>query len=107
MILAAVAVRIERLKLLSRREPERPATDEFTPVELRAITLLRFGKKARQRVPEGKVPTLAQATLWVAELGGHTGKSSGGPPGSVTLRRGLETVMVAARALDALDGTCD
>ena len=41
-ILAAVAVRIERIKLLSRREPERPATDEYTAIELKAIVLLRF-----------------------------------------------------------------
>ena len=107
MILATVAVRVERLKLLSRREPERPATDEFSAVELRAITLLRFGKKAKLLLPDGVVPTIAQATLWVAEIGGYTGKSSGGPPGSVTLTRGLREVQVAVRALDAMEGSSD
>lgn len=106
-ILAAVAVRIERIKLLSRKEPERPATDEFSPAELRAITLLRFEKVATQHFSNGIVPTLAQATLWLAQIGGYTGKSSGGPPGSVTLARGLREVATAVRTLDALAGSCD
>lgn len=98
-MLAAVAVRIERLKLLSRKEPERPASDEFTPTELRAIILLRFGDKARQVLPDATEPTLKQAVQWVAEIGGYTGKSSGGPPGTVTLSRGLREVLVAVRVL--------
>ena len=104
MILAAVAVRIERIKLLSRREPERKATDEFSALELRAITLLHFGKAAKQRFSAGIVPTLAEATLWVAKIGGYTGKSSGGPPGSIVIGRGLREVQVAVRALKALEG---
>ncbi len=98
-ILAAVAVRIERIKLLSRTEPERPATDEFSDAELRAITLLRFEHSARQHYGDGVVPTLAQATRWLAEIGGYTGKSSGGPPGTVTLTRGLNDVTIMVKAL--------
>jgi hypothetical protein len=105
-ILAAVAVRVERIKLLSRREPDRPATDEFSPTELRAITLLRFGKSAKRRFSNAVIPTLGHATLWVAQLGGYTGKSSGGPPGSATLARGLEQVATLVQGLEALEG-CD
>lgn len=106
-ILAAVAVRAERIKHLSRQEPDRPASDEFSPVEIRAITLLRFGKSAKKRLDAAQVPTLAQATLWLAQIGGYTGKSSGGPPGSVTLTRGLKEVAAVVRAFDALEATCD
>jgi hypothetical protein len=35
-------------------------------------------------VRSAQVPTLAQTTLWVAKIGGYAGKSSDGPPGSVT-----------------------
>jgi len=42
---------------------------------------------------------LAKATLWLAEIGGYTGKSSGGPPGSTTLARGLAQVQAAVRVL--------
>jgi hypothetical protein len=106
-ILAAVAVRAERIKHLSRQEPNRPASDEFSPVEIRAITLLRFGKSAKKHLEAAQVPTLAQATLWLAQIGGYTGKSSGGPPGSVTLTRGLKEVAAVVRAFDALEVTCD
>lgn len=106
-ILAAVAIRVERLKLLSRKEPDRPATDEFSAVELRALKLLRFGKAANKGASRATVPTLSEATLWLAQLGGYTGKSSGGPPGTVTLGRGLTQVEAAARALEALNGPCD
>lgn len=106
-VLAAVAVRIERLKMLSREQPDQPASLEFTPVELRAIVLVRFGEKARQRLADGTVPTMAQAVQWVAEIGGYTGKSSGGPPGSVVISRGLREVLTVARALAALESTCD
>ena len=106
-ILAAVATRIERIKLLSRKEPERPASDEFTPIELRAIALLRFGDKANEMIPVGTVPAIKQVVQWIAEIGGYTGKSSGGPPGSVTLSRGLGEVLVVARVLSVLPAICD
>ena len=102
-LLAAVAVRIERLKLLARTEPARLATDEFTEVELRAIALVRFGTSAGQHLIAAPTPTIAQAVQWLAEIGGYTGKSSGGPPGSVTIGRGLKDVIVVARALAAQD----
>lgn len=101
-ILAAVAVRVERLKLLSRREPERPATDEFSPLELRALVLLRFGKSGESKLANGAVPTLKDAVLWLAQIGGYTGKSSGGPPGSATLTRGFSELSVAVRTLEAV-----
>jgi len=101
-LLAAVAARIERIKRLSRTEPDLPASVEFSAREIRAVILLRHGKKAAAVLRSGAVPTLAQLTRWVADLGGYTGKSSGGPPGSVTLARGLSHVQTAVRALAAL-----
>ncbi len=100
-LLAAVAARIERIKRLSRAEPDLPASVEFTAREIRAVVLLRHGKKAATILRSGG-PTLAQLTRWVADLGGYTGKSSGGPPGSVTLARGLCHVQTAVRTLAAL-----
>ena len=102
-ILIAVAARIERIKHLSREEPDRPASDEFSPTEIKATVLLRFGKSGRGKPAPDARPTLGQVTLWIAELGGYTGRtSSGGPPGSIVLARGLESVRAAAQALEAL-----
>jgi hypothetical protein len=102
-ILIGVAVRIERIKQLSREQPERPATDEFSPAEIKAAALLHFGKAGNAKVGPGTAPTIGDVTLWIAYIGGYTGRSSsGGPPGSIVLARGLDSVRTTAKALEAL-----
>jgi Transposase DNA-binding/Transposase Tn5 dimerisation domain len=103
IILIAVAARIERIKQLSREQPHLPATDEFSPAEIKAAALLYFGKAGKTKVNPAATPTIAEVTLWIAFLGGYTGKtSSGGPPGTITIARGLQSVRAAAQALEAL-----
>jgi hypothetical protein len=95
-IMAAVAARIERLKTRSRTEPDSLAGRELTSFEIRALLQLqRRHKKRTETVPDTE-PTPAQAIWWLAELGGYTGKSSGGPPGSITIRRGLDYIAPGA-----------
>jgi hypothetical protein len=102
-ILMGVAARIERIKQLSREQPELPATDEFSPVEIKAAALLYFGKAAKTKLKGAVKPTVADVTLWIACLGGYTGRtSSGGPPGSIVISRGLQSVRAAAKAIEAL-----
>lgn len=88
-LLSAVAARIERLKYLARRTPDTPASVEFASEEIVALTLdqQRRTSPRRRRLPE--MPTISEATAWVAELGGWIGPRNG-PPGSTTLARGLE-----------------
>lgn len=93
-ILAAVATRIERLKRLSRTQPETPATLEFTALELRALKMIKFGVDR----PEHE-PTMAEAVSWLAEIGGYANKYSGKPPGATVLGRGLRYLRPAARML--------
>jgi Transposase DNA-binding/Transposase DDE domain len=103
ILMAAVAARIERLKMLSRTQPELPAGRELTEFQIRAlIELKRRYKKRTETIPDTE-PTLAQAIWWLAELGGYTGKSSGGPPGSIAIRRGLDYIAPAAALLEALE----
>jgi hypothetical protein len=98
-MLAAVAARIERLKHLAREEPTRPATEELSAIEARTLVLLaRKYKKRTETVPD--VMTMAEATEWIARLGGYTGKSSGGPPGSITIGRGLKRLAMAAEGVE-------
>lgn len=99
--LAAVAVRAERLKRLAREQPNRPASDEFSPMELKALRLAKERQKKRTEVLSDR-PTLAEAVRWVADLGGYTGKSSGGPPGVITIGRGLHYLRIATEILEAL-----
>ena len=92
-ILASVAMRIVRLKYLSRNTPQRPATVELSEYEIKAARLLRKPKGATAN------PTIAQVVDWIAELGGYTGKSSGGPPGAIVIARGLDYISPVARLL--------
>lgn len=103
IVLAAVATRIERLKRKARMAPDAPATDELSSVEVRALLLLRSANHQRRglRVSE-RTLTLRDALLMIAELGGYTGKSSGGPPGAITLARGLFRLRDAADTLRAM-----
>ncbi len=89
-LLAAVATRVEQLKHLARTTPEAPASIAFKESEIQAlIAAKRYFRSRPDTIPDG-MPTIAQAVRWVADLGGYTGKSSGGPPGSITIARGLE-----------------
>ena len=99
LVLATVAVRIERMKLISRANPDAPATEVFSDAEIQAIILLK--RRNGRKIPDG-MPTVAKATTWLAELGGYTGKSSGGPPGTVTLSRGLLRMRAVADAIEVL-----
>jgi hypothetical protein len=101
IILAAVACRIERLKLLARDTPNALADAEFSEIELHALILLKRRSKRKNEIISDEIPTISQATIWLAEIGGYTGKSSGGPPGSITLSRGLFKLRAAADAIAA------
>jgi hypothetical protein len=98
-ILAPVAIRIERLKRLARIHPDAPATIDLSPFELRALKMLKFGDH-----PPEPLPTIAQAVLWIAELGGYANKYSGKPPGATVLGRGLKYLRPAARLLEIQHG---
>lgn len=95
VLLASVAMRALRLSYRVREAPHAPATCEFTPEEVEAVIVLKRPKG----VSRSDVPTLEQVVLWVAELGGYTGKHSGGPPGPTVLARGLKEVVVAAKTI--------
>lgn len=88
-ILAAVATRIERLKYFARNKPDEPASTELAPEEIEGLRLDQRDrmKPKRRKLPE--MPTMGEVTRWIAELGGWIGPANG-PPGSITLARGLE-----------------
>jgi hypothetical protein len=101
-MLFSVAVRVERIKHLARTSPDLPASVELSPHEIQALILLKRKYKKRTETIPDTMPTIAQAARWIADLGGYTGKSSGGPFGSITLGRGLTKVTTVASALESL-----
>lgn len=98
-IAAAVAARAERLKSRSRNEPDAPATVELSRAEIDAAILLT----EKSRFARGDDLTLAQAVRLIADIGGYTGKSSGGPPGGRVIQRGLDRVLPVATVLERLE----
>jgi hypothetical protein len=98
-ILAAVAARATRLTYLARETPDVAASEELSRYEIDAAIVLRKPKD----VARGAKPTLAEAVRWIADLGGYTGKSSGGPPGPTVIARGLAKVELLATALKNME----
>ena len=100
---AAVATRIERFKLVARTAPNTPALEIASRTEIDAAILLTKSLLAeRCKWKLGDELTAEQFVRLVANLGGYTGKSSGGPPGSIVIRRGFEQVETSARTIEAL-----
>jgi len=97
-ILACVAMRILRLTYLARTQPEEPATLELGQNEIDAVLVLRQPPGYRL----GQVRCIAEAVHWIAEVGGYTGKSSGGAPGATVIGRGLARVQTAAETIASL-----
>lgn len=99
---AAVAARTERLKNLARTTPTEPASLELNQDEIRVLVALkRRIKNSVESVPDD--PNISQAVTWIAQLGGYTGKSSGGPPGSITIARGFEKLLASVEAVLAVE----
>lgn len=102
-IMAANASRIERLKWLARKEPDLRASCALTESEIKAAVVLRRKYKPKNHPDPSPTPSISEIVLWIAEIGGYTGKSSGGPPGSITIRRGLDFIAPAAAAIEQLE----
>jgi Transposase DNA-binding/Transposase DDE domain len=101
-ILGAVAARAERLKHLSRTQPDAPASIELTDVEIVSlITAKRRIKTSVEVVPDG-MPTIEVATRWIADLGGWAGHYGKYKPGATTIMRGLERLATWTDAVGTL-----
>lgn len=101
ILLAAVAARTERLRYLSRTQPDAPATLELSENEIIALILAkRRIKNSVEDVPDG-IPTIRTATRWIGDLGGYAGHYKGYEPGSLTLSRGLSKLAIWVQAIEA------
>ena len=92
-ILAAIALRLLRLTYLARTAPDAPATVELSAAEIKAIVVAREPKSVPRSV------SIAHAIRWLADLGGYTGYRSSGPPGALTIARGLQRIEILASVL--------
>jgi Transposase DNA-binding/Transposase DDE domain len=99
ILLGAVAARAERIKHLSRTQPDAPATIELTEDEISALIVAkRRIKTSVEQVPD-EIPTIQLATRWIADLGGFAGHYKGYQPGATTISRGLIKLAIWTDAL--------
>jgi hypothetical protein len=96
-LLAAVAARAERLKLMSRSTPDVDALQELSREEIDAAIVLSNTKKWKP----GDPMDLVTAVRLVATVGGFLGRKGDGAPGTITIARGLESILPAAAVLRA------
>lgn len=92
-IYEAVAWRVLLLRQENRVNPDAPAETVLSP-------LMIFVLRATGRRPLSAKPTVGEAVLAVAGLGGHI--KNNGPPGCIVLRRGMERLLERTNALVAM-----
>jgi hypothetical protein len=100
---SSVAARIERIKFLSRTQPDAPATVAYTREEIDMMIRLREQHMVRKKpgYRPSQTPPVSLVTRWVAELGGFIPSRSRGYPGTIVLSRGLvilQNAVLGARA---------
>jgi DDE family transposase len=102
-ILAADAMRLQRIVYFARAQPQALATVELSLEEIQAAAVLQHDSTiATSANIDPSAISISQAVMWIAIIGGYTGRSSGGPPGMIVLARGLRDVAVAARTIARL-----
>jgi len=89
-----VAWRIQHLTWLGRETPDLPCTVFFEDEEWKALVAFINQTPAAPATP----PTLRQAMIMVASLGGFLNRKSDGDPGTETIWRGLQRLDDITRA---------
>lgn len=91
-VLAPTAWRLLLLRHLARHQPERPARDALTPSHLAVL-------RAVSKTPLPRRPSVRDALLAVARLGGHV--RANGEPGWLILARGFRDLLLLERGWSA------
>jgi hypothetical protein len=80
-----ITCRILYTTLLARLDGELPCEVVLQPVEWQAL----YCRVHRTTRPPDKVPSLQQAVLWIATLGGYLNRHNDPPPGATVIWRGF------------------
>lgn len=84
-LFAVIAWRILYTTLLARLDGELPCEVVLQPVEWQAL----YCRVHRTTRPPDQVPSLGQAVLWIARLGGYLNRRNDPPPGATVIWRGF------------------
>lgn len=85
-LLSVIAWRLYWITLFNRHAPTTECTHILTENEWKAL----YTATHKTRTLPTKTPTVGQATVWIAKLGGFLGRKSDGRPGVTVLWRGWQ-----------------
>ncbi|MBC7913367.1 MAG: IS4 family transposase [Pyrinomonadaceae bacterium] len=96
LIYSLCAFKLMQLLYLARQQPDEPCTSYLEDKEWK--TLMKITTKLPYTI--AKPPTLQQAVVMLARLGGFLARKNDGPPGIKNLWRGMQKLHVILNALD-------
>jgi hypothetical protein len=91
---SVVAWRVLFLTMLGRELPEMPCDAILAAHQWQALYCFIH----QTNIPPRKPPTLAEATRWIAQMGGFLGRKADGHPGVTVIWRGLQRLQDVAQA---------
>jgi hypothetical protein len=83
-VMSIIAYRIFFITLIARTDPQLPCNNILAEEEWKILYSKAHGTKNYPPNP----PTIKEAVLWIAQLGGFLGRKNDGDPGTITLWRG-------------------
>jgi hypothetical protein len=95
-VMSIIAWRLFMITLIARTNPSLPCSQFLSKQEWTVLA----AKSSRTCSPPTASPTLAEAIVWIAKLGGYLARKSDGPPGTLALWRGWK------RLTDLTEGWC-
>lgn len=95
-VMSIIAWRLFMITLVARTNPDMPCSQFLTEQEWMVLAV----KSSRKGSPPAAPPSIAEALIWIARLGGYLARKSDGPPGTLVLWRGWK------RLTDLTEGWC-
>ncbi len=97
-VYSLAAFNIMQLTYQSRQTPDVSCEVVLRRKQWEALYMLKFKTSKLPKQP----PSLQQATIWLAQMGGYLGRKSDGPPGLKTVWQGYESLLQAVALYEVL-----
>jgi len=97
-LFSIIGVRLMHVAFLARAQPDLPATDVFSVVEIQVLHL----RVTKALPPAAKPLTLREVVRMLGKLGGHLGRTGDGEPGVLILWRGWMRLYESVEMLHSL-----
>jgi hypothetical protein len=97
-LFSIIGVRLMQVAYLARVQPDLPATEVFSAVEIQVLHV----RVTKALPPHGQAPTLRDTVRMLGKLGGHLGRKGDGEPGVLVLWRSWMRLYESVEMLHSL-----